>query len=131
MGSSRLTSPKDTASVRRGLSAELGLYKKIAGQLRPYWLPITGVFLLGFTTLPLRLLTPLPIKIAVDSVVGSEPLPSFLLRFVPAAWPGSKTAILAFAALFLVATALLSQVQELVTSWFRTYVGEKIVVGFR
>jgi ATP-binding cassette subfamily B protein len=108
----------------------MALFGKIARQLRPYWLSLGAVFLLGLMALPLRLLTPLPLKIAVDNVIGARPLPSFIDGLLPAAVRSNMT-VLAFAAAFLVVVALLSQVQEMATSWLRTYVGEKVVVGFR
>ena len=44
------------------------LYKRLLCQARPYWAHIGGILLLGLLSTPLALLTPLPLKIAVDSV---------------------------------------------------------------
>ena len=44
-----------------------------------------GLFLLSLLSTPLALLAPLPLKIVVDSVIGSEPLPGFLLTLLPGA----------------------------------------------
>ena len=56
----------------------LTLYRRLLRQARPYWAHIAGILLLGLLSTPLALLTPLPLKIAVDSVLGSQPLPDFL-----------------------------------------------------
>src|SRR5438477_10708292 len=73
---------------RRGLMAaakysDFVLYRRLLGQVRPYWLHLTGILLLSLLSAPLALLTPLPLKIAVDSVIGTHPLPLFLERLAP------------------------------------------------
>ena len=45
-------------------------YQRLLRQARPYWLHIAGILLLDLLSTPLALLTPLPLKIAVDSVLG-------------------------------------------------------------
>ena len=57
------------------------------------------------------LLTPLPLKIAVDSVIGSKPLPG-PLDALPRAVSGSHTGILIFAAALFVLITLLKQVLQ-------------------
>jgi ATP-binding cassette subfamily B protein len=37
---------------------------------RPYWGNVAGIFALGLLATPLALATPLPLKLAVDSVIG-------------------------------------------------------------
>src|SRR6266540_3343434 len=82
------------------------LYRRLLRQARPYWPYIVGIFLIGLLSSFLTLLTPLPLKIAVDSVIGSHPIPGFL-------------------------NALLGQIQELGGSLLRTYAGERMVLDFR
>src|SRR5918911_649250 len=89
------------------------LYRRLLRQARPYWLHIIGIFLLSLLSSPLALLTPLPLKIAVDSVIGSHPLPRLLDALMPAAVTGSKSAVLLTAAGLLVTITLLSQLQAL------------------
>ncbi len=111
--------------------SDVTLYRRLLRQARLYWPHIGGIFLLSLLSSPLALLTPLPLKIAVDSVVGSHPLPGFLAALLPAAAIGSDFAILAVAAGLLVAITLLSQLQELASSLLRTYTGELLVLDFR
>src|SRR5204863_6796058 len=73
---------------------------------------------------------PLPMKIIVDSVLGSHPLPRFVDVVLPPAMH-SKNALLALMVVFLMAIALVSQLKELGVSLLRTYTGEKLVLGFR
>jgi ATP-binding cassette, subfamily B, bacterial len=109
----------------------LTLYRRLLCQARPYWPHIGGILLLSLVSTPLALLTPLPVKIAVDSVLGSEPIPHFLEVVLPAGVTRSNSAVLALAVGLIVATALLNQLQGLASSLLRTYVGEKLVLGFR
>ena len=49
---------------------DLTLYRRVLRQAWPYWPYIAGIFLLDLLASPLALLTPLPLKIIVDSAVG-------------------------------------------------------------
>lgn len=100
-------------------------------QARPYWLHIAGIFLLSLTSAPLALLTPLPMKIAVDSVLGSQPLPGFLDALLTAIATPSNTIVLTLAAVLVVTIALLSQLQAFGSWLLSTYAGENMVLGFR
>jgi len=107
------------------------LYRRLLRQARPYWLHIGGIFLLSLLSSPLALLTPLPLKIAVDSIIGSSPLPGFLDAVLPATIGRSDSTALFIVAGLLVMISLLVQLQELATSLLRTYTGERMVLGFR
>src|SRR5206468_10493357 len=88
-------------------------------------------FLLSLLSTPLALLTPLPLKIAVGSVIGSHPLSRFLDALLPASATHSKATVLILVAGLLVAIALLSQLQVLASSLLHTYTGEKLFLSFR
>jgi ATP-binding cassette subfamily B protein len=107
------------------------LFKRLLEQTRSHWLAIGGLFLLGLLAAPLTLLVPVPLRIVVDSVIGHAPLPAFLAPFVPAAFLHSRSSILAFAAVLVVVTALLTQLQALLTTLLRTWTAERLVQGFR
>jgi len=108
------------------------LYRRLLGQARPYRPHLGGLFLLSLLASPLALLTPLPLKMAVDSVVGSRRLtPDPLAALLPAAVTRSHTAILVVAAVLFVMIALLTQLQQLGSSVLSAYTGEKLVLGFR
>ena len=63
--------------------SDLKLYQRLLAQARPYWPYILCIFLLELLASALVLLTPLPLKLAVDSVVGAHPLPDFLAALLP------------------------------------------------
>jgi ATP-binding cassette subfamily B protein len=113
----------------RARHGDFALYRRLAAELRPYWREIGGILLLSFATTPLSLLTPLPLKIAVDTVIGSQPLPQFLAPLLPSA--ASKAALLIAAAVLLAVVAVLTHALAFGVSLLRTYTGEKLTLGFR
>jgi ATP-binding cassette, subfamily B, bacterial len=112
-------------------SSDLALIRRLLLEVRPFWLHIIGIFALGLVAAPLALLTPVPIKIIVDNVIGSEPLPTLLTQFLPAGITESTISLLNFAVVLLVMTALLTQLLELGISLLKTSTGEKMVLEFR
>jgi ATP-binding cassette subfamily B protein len=113
------------------MAAHLALYRRIGAYARPYWWQIAGILLLQLLSTPLSLLVPLPLKIAVDTVIGSKPLPSWLNALIPAHIVASPTALLTVAAGIMLATALLGSLQDLTTGLLQTYTGEKLSQDFR
>jgi ATP-binding cassette subfamily B protein len=102
------------------------VFGRIVAFARPYWLKVGGTFLLSMAAVPLTLLTPLPLKIAVDSVIGSKPLPGFL-NFLS----GNAYVILAAVALLLVLITFLLYAQGMAVWLASTYLGERLVLDFR
>ena len=98
-------------------------------ECRSCWPHLLGIAGLSILSLPLTLLYPLPLKVVVDSVLGTEPLPSWLVRWVP--FVGFRSASLEAAIEILLAIALLVSLQSLAAWWLQTYTGEKLVWDFR
>lgn len=107
------------------------IYKRLLRQARPYWGHIAGIFLLSLLDSPLGLLAPVPLKIAVDSAIGSHPLPDFLDRALPAAVTHSSDGILILAVAMGIAITLLGGLLGLASSFVRNYTAEKLVLDFR
>lgn len=110
---------------------DLTLYRRLWRQARPYWLHIAAIFAISLLSTPLALLAPVPLKIAVDSVLGAKPLPGLVALLVPAAVRGSRGALLAGVVCLVVLIALLRQLQGLVSGWLQAYTGENLVRAFR
>jgi len=110
---------------------DLTLYRRLAGQARPAWPSILGLFLVSLLASPLALLAPIPLKIAVDSVLNSRPLPGFLHALLPAAATRSPTALLVLVAALAVLITLLSQLQALTRAYLTAAAGERLVLDFR
>src|SRR5712691_4064332 len=111
-------------------SSDLTLYRRLLLQARPYWPHLGALFALSLLATPIALLTPLPLKMVVDSVLGSRPLPGLLAAWFPSATHSPATS-LALAIGLLMTVTLLSQLLSLVTSWVRAYIGEYLVLAFR
>jgi ATP-binding cassette subfamily B protein len=107
------------------------LFWRLTREARGQWLSLS---LLGIVTLlatPLALLTPVPVAIAIDSVLGNKPLPAFLQPIVPSAAESSTTALLLFVAGLVVAIALLTQLQVVAADVLTTLSGERLLMHFR
>ena len=114
-----------------GKGVDLGIYKRLLRFARPYWQHIAGILLLSLLSTPLILLAPLPLKLVVDSVIGSLPLPTWLQSVLPDALQASGGSNLAVAVGLLIAIAVLAQLRGVFGLLLETYTGEKLVVSFR
>ncbi len=112
-------------------NGDLALFWRLLRLARPYWPHIGILFLLGLLSAPLALLTPLPLKIAVDSAIGSRPLPRFLDVLVPDAVTRSGGTVLVLAVGLAMTVALLTGLLELGRSVLSVYTGEKLILGLR
>jgi ATP-binding cassette subfamily B protein len=110
--------------------ADRNVFGRIVEFARPYRLKVAGTFLLSTAAVPLTLLTPLPLKIVVDSVIGSKPLPSFLAAPLHAVG-NSPYVVLAAAAALLVLITFLLYAQAMGVWLASTYLGERLVLDFR
>ncbi|MCH7786371.1 MAG: ABC transporter ATP-binding protein [Chloroflexi bacterium] len=112
-------------------SSDRILFRRLFFQSRPFWPHIAGIFLLGLLSTPLVLLNPVPLKIAVDSVVGSEPMPGLLGALLPDSATSSTMRLLAVVAGLQLLIVLLSQLNDLATYMVRARAGEGMVLDFR
>lgn len=110
--------------------SEKSVHWRVLQQCRAHLPHLAGIAALSLLSLPLTLLYPLPLKIAVDTVLGPQPLPEFLEWFVPHEQHPHAVA-LGFAIGLLLAIALLVNLQSLASWWLQTYTGEKLVWDFR
>jgi ATP-binding cassette, subfamily B, bacterial len=102
---------------------------RVLRESRSCWPHLSAIAVLSLLSLPLTLLYPLPLKIVVDSVLGSEPLPKWVVGHVPQA--AARGSAIEFAIAVLLAIALLVNLQSFASWWLQTYTGEKLVWDFR
>jgi ATP-binding cassette subfamily B protein len=105
-----------------------GLYRRLLSEARPFWPHLLGVALLDLLAAPIALLQPLPLKIVVDSALGSAPLPGWLDSVLP---EGASGSALILAVVMLVAIALLDRLRALGHWLLGTYTGQELSLGFR
>jgi ATP-binding cassette, subfamily B, bacterial len=106
-------------------------FRRLVEQSRGFRGRIAGVGVLELLATPLLLLTPIPLKIAVDSVLGGEPIPAFLDPFVPDWFTESDERVLLLAALLQVAIVAFAQLRDLAAYVLRTATGEQMTTRFR
>jgi ATP-binding cassette subfamily B protein len=97
----------------------------------PYWPLVAGSFLLSLLSTPLSLLAPVPLKIAIDSVLGNKPVPGVVDAVLPDAVNRSDVLLLAAVASMLVIITVVIQAHSLVNSLLGTYAGERLVLDVR
>ncbi len=89
------------------------------------------MLVLSLISTPVALLTPLPLKIVVDSVLGDKSLPGFMQPLVPEFIVGSKEMVLILSVALVLIVALIGQLREIFSLILTTYTGEKLVMDFR
>jgi ATP-binding cassette, subfamily B, bacterial len=107
------------------------LYRQLLLEARPYWPHILLLSFVNLLATPIALLTPVPLKIAVDSIAGSAPLPDIYRSLVPSGLLDSVTGLVVFTAILMVFIAALEEVQSFAAWLLETYTGERLVLDFR
>ena len=112
--------------MKRG---DLAIYLRLLREARPFWGHIAAVFALSLLATPIALLAPLPLKVVVDHVVGSDPLPPWWMALFGGATDAG--AVLLVAVAMLVGITLFRQVTDLVKNYLSSLTGERLVLLFR
>jgi ATP-binding cassette, subfamily B, bacterial len=107
------------------------LRRLLLREARPFWWQIVGVLGVSLLATPLVLLVPIPLKIAVDSVVGSKPLPGYISWLIPDFMTSSDLRLLLVVATLQVVIAVLVQLQALAQYVTSTQVSERMTLAFR
>src|SRR5438445_614727 len=136
LGSSRAGRQKKSEvgqieSGRAEAKRERGVLRRLLGELRPYTLSVVGVFFVLLSATPLTLLTPVPLKIIVDSVLGTQPLPSYLKAVFPWLSGLSASLLVVFAISMLLVLTLLTNFQLLLVVWSTTKLGNRMTLNMR
>jgi ATP-binding cassette, subfamily B, bacterial len=97
--------------------------------LRPYAWPILVLLIVSLAAVPTTLLFPLPIKLLVDNVLGSQPLPGYLTILVGS--QVSKNLTIWLAITLLMATAVFTYLRNLLDVWYSNKVGNRMTLDVR
>jgi len=108
-----------------------GMLGRVFADLRPYSWSIFVVLIVSLSAIPITLITPLPIKLMVDSVLGSQPISGFLSLLAPGGSQSSKDYVLLLAIGILVGSTVLTYLQNLLNTWFSTKVGNRMTLDVR
>jgi len=101
--------------VKRSVPNRHSVQLRILLETRSCWLHLAAISALSLLSLPLTLLSPIPLKIAVDGLMGKPALPPSLQRFLPASY--SHGSALGLAIGLLIALAILVNLQGLLGWW--------------
>ena len=107
------------------------MFGRILGEAKPYRAGIGVLFLVHVLATPLALLLPVPLQVAVDVGLGDEPVPRWLRAIAPDAWLTSTSGVVAVAGGLLVLISVVTQAQALAAWVLQTWIGERLVLGFR
>jgi ATP-binding cassette, subfamily B, bacterial len=113
------------------VSAVPGVWPRLRGFIRPYRVQVALTFLLAVAATPLSLLAPIPLKVAVDSVIGNHPIPPAIAIPMQVLGLTSLASRLVFIGALLVLITLLAYVQGLASWLAQTWLGEKLVLDLR
>ena len=121
-------------STKRGpmnRGARVGMAAFVAGLARPYrtWLVIILLAMLAETLTALAM--PWPLKVVIDSVVGGDPVPDWVVWSIGPALAAGGTTLAAAAAISLVLLAMLGGIASYVDNYFTENVGQWIANDLR
>ena len=111
--------------------SSLDLLRRAWPFIAPFRGQLACLTLVVLSSIPLSLLTPLPLTLAVDSVIGARPLPQFLLAWTPDAVHGSTGGLLLFVCMAYVGIALCIHLQSMALWLLSSYTGERLIYAFR
>jgi ATP-binding cassette, subfamily B, bacterial len=103
--------------------------KQAFEDLRPYSWSIVALLTVSLLAVPMTLIFPLPIKILVDNVLGSQPLPGYLTVFVGSQLSKDLTVWLAIT--LLMGTAVFTYLRNLLDVWYSNKVGNRMTLDVR
>jgi ATP-binding cassette subfamily B protein len=110
---------------------DLALLGRLFREALPFYKGLTLFCVVSLLATPVALLSPVPLKIAVDSGLGDTPLPSVLRAILPAQLTDSPASVLLLAAILMVLVIFLAQVQWVTSFLLRTLLSERMVLSFR
>jgi ATP-binding cassette subfamily B protein len=108
-----------------------GLLRRLLAHLRPFRLPLVLVVVVDLLAVPITLLTPLPLVIAVDQAISGKPMPAWAAAWLPETLTASPGGALALAVGLVIVIAVLGQLQRNGAWLLQVWVGERIVLAFR
>lgn len=104
---------------------------RLVAEVRPYWPQVLVIFVVDLLATPLLLLAPVPLKIAVDNVLGGKPLPPYADAVLPDALTRTDLRLLATVAGLQVLVVALAQLQQMGSYVLRVRAGERMTQAVR
>jgi ATP-binding cassette subfamily B protein len=109
----------------------LQLFGRLLRHARPFWFHLVCLVVLSALAAPFALLTPVPLKVVVDSVIRPYPLPWFVGAVLPASATSSPSRLLVVATVLLLLVTLVAHVRGTITWLLSSYTAERLVANLR
>ncbi len=107
------------------------VFRRVLREQDAHWRAFVAILALGVILVPLSLVPPYGMKLAVDSYLGDAPLPGPILAWLPDAWRAWDSVALVVAIGLVVVTALLKAGLDFVRSVLQERTKQRLVLGFR
>jgi ATP-binding cassette, subfamily B, bacterial len=107
------------------------LGRRLVSETRSFWPSVLLIFVVDLLATPLVLLAPVPLKIAVDNVLGGQPLPPYADAVLPDAVIGMDLGLLTATAVLQVLVVVLAQLQQMCSYVLRVRTGERMTQTMR
>ena len=111
--------------------SDWAILRRMLLQARRFWPHLAAISVLNLLATPVALLAPLPLKIIIDSVLGTKPLPALLGNLLPTSAQSTPGHLLLVAVGLLLCVTLLTYVEGLASWILETYASEGMVLDFR
>ena len=110
---------------------QVSVSRALREQLKAFRYPLLAVLIVSLLAMPIALLLPLPLKLVVDSVLGSQPVPYFLRAVLPDAWVDDKNALLALSLVLMLLVSILNNAQGQGLWLLSEVTGQRMVLRLR
>jgi ATP-binding cassette, subfamily B, bacterial len=117
--------------IQQPQRSSFDLLRRLWTLITPFRLQLTCLAAVVLLSIPLSLLTPVPLTLAVDSIIGSRPLPALLQAWVPLSIQQSTTALFLLMFLAFIGIALCTHLQGMVLWLLSSHTGERMILAFR
>ena len=120
-----------TLTKQREIRGKQGMLRRVFAELRPYSASIIVLLAISLAAIPITLITPLPIKLIVDNVLGTSTLSGYLAILLPGGSQASKDYVLWLALGILIGSTLLTYLQNLLNVWLTNKIGNRMTLDVR
>ena len=93
--------------IQQPQRSSFDLLRRLWTLIAPFRLQLSCLGAVVLLSIPLSLLSPVPLTLAVDSIIGSRPLPALLQAWVPLSIQQSTTALFLLMSLAFISIALI------------------------
>jgi len=113
------------------VTSDFQIVRRLLTVARPYWGHLAAIWLLNLMAAPIALATPIPIRLAIDCVLGDRPMPAFFTRILPADVLATDTGRLWVIVGLLLSIAVVAGLHVMASWVLQAYTSERLNLAFR